>query len=73
MIAPLIARIVLAVFVAPFLLIAAACAFAMAAAQVGECAGVIAAATTAGAMLVALHHWLGALEQQTRAREANQV
>jgi hypothetical protein len=61
MFAPLLARLVLALFVAPFLLLVGAMAFALAAAQAGEHAGVAAAAVVVGGLLLGLDRWLRAV------------
>ena len=61
MLGPLLARLVLIVFVSPFLIIIGAVAFAIGASEFGGQAGVVAAAIAVGGVLLALDWWLGAV------------
>ena len=61
MIAPLLARLVLAVFVTPFLLLTSAIIYALAASQAGEYVATVVMAAALLCMLLALDRWLGAV------------
>lgn len=67
MLGPLLARIVLVVYVAPFLLLVVATAYGIAASQLGEWAGFPAALATAFAFVMMLHVWLGELARAERS------
>jgi hypothetical protein len=61
MIAPILARLVLALFVAPFFILVGAMAYALAASQAGEAVATVVLAAVLFGMLLALDRWLGAV------------